>query len=399
MLLFAAALVLLFAQKIWAEPDFDPEVIWETPIPMYFNILKFSPDDKFFYTRNDGGIHKFNSENGEYMGIYVEGWFNDFAFVEEYNWLICASLVGLQIRDMQTGEIIHKIGTTPIGRLDVSPDHSKIVFRLEGNMYIYSLTGFQEIAVAKSINVIDNKFINENEIVVVTQDANNYDFHIYSIPQNKYIRKLAVINSLIDGSFDFMQISPDSRNLITKNSSGLKFYDIETGDLFLHTSDRYFAGFSPNSKFYAISDKSKSTLYNFENHKIVFGINNDNYVLYRFLNKDNKHFLGVGNESSFKMLRFDFDSLATGVEIKEDIPVIYPNPTMDYVIIPNDGNNILKITISDYTGRDFPAIYTMETGEKTNSIRLNLTIIPSGTYFCNITGQNFSKTLKIMLEK
>jgi hypothetical protein len=53
MFLFVAALVLLFVQKMWAQLDFDPEVIWESTTPVGFSDLKFSPDDKFFYVRND----------------------------------------------------------------------------------------------------------------------------------------------------------------------------------------------------------------------------------------------------------------------------------------------------------------------------------------------------------
>jgi WD40 repeat protein len=406
-----AALVLLFAQKMWAQLDFDPEVIWESKSPVTFNILKFSPDDRYFYTRNDEGIHKFNSENGEYMGLYVEGYFNDFAFVEENNWLVCASLVGLEIRDINTGAIL-KVLSQDTGTLhfDISQDNKSLVFTqgsklVDGNyiplnMYVYSLPDLQEIAVAKGVLTIDNKFINKNEIAVAIRDADNYEFHVFSIPQNKYIRKLTEINIPQYGMLNLMSMSPDYKNLITVNSTSVNFYNIETGELVnkIASSQAYYIGFNPTGRIYSFSDFNRNSLCNFENHREIFMIKNDIFSLLVFLNLDNTKILS-NKFGKLKMLRFDFDSLATGVEIKEDIPVIYPNPTMGYVMIPNDGNNILKITISDYTGRDFPAIYTMETGEKTNSIRLNLTIIPSGTYFCNITGQNLSKTLKIILEK
>jgi WD40 repeat protein len=342
------------------------------------------------------------------MGLYVEGYFNDFAFVEEYNWLICASLVGLQIRDMQTGGIIKVLSQdTAIQHFDISQDNRRLVFTqgiklVDGdliplNMYVYSLPDFQEISELKGTDGILQTHFTENaqEVVLVSYYGDkNYPVQIYSIPEKKYTKNITVLKEF----FQYMQMSPDWKNIITVSTSNVNFFDIETGELKkkITSGHAFNVDFNPTGKFYVVCVYNQTTFFNYDNYEAIMQINFDEYGSAKFLNNNNKQLLVFNKLRKLKMLHFDFDSLATGVEIKEDIPVIYPNPTMGYVMIPNDGNNILKITISDYTGRDFPAIYTMETGEKTNSIRLNVTMIPNGTYLVTIQDGKFPKSYKLI---
>ena len=78
------------------------------------------------------------------------------------------------------------------------------------------------------------------------------------------------------------------------------------------------------------------------------------------------------------MLRYDFDSLATGVEIKANIPVIYPNPTSGFVNIPLNCINSSKYEIFNTSGRLVNSIEI--TGATNNLLKIDFTIYPAGVY-------------------
>jgi WD40 repeat protein len=265
-------------------------------------------------------------------------------------------------------------------------------------MWVYSLPDLEEICRFQHNG--SPRFLNNSQIAMTRSDVNmggdNWAIDVYSIEEEKIIKTLPIPHPANIG--DNMFVSPDYKNLITVNSTSVNFFDIETGELKkkITSGHAFNVDFNPTGKFYVVCVYNQTTFFNYDNYEAIMQINFDEYGSAKFLNNNNKQLLVFNKLRKLKMLHFDFDSLATGVEIKEDIPVIYPNPTMGYVMIPNDGNNILKITISDYTGRDFPAIYTMETGEKTNSIRLNVTMIPNGTYLVTIQGGKYPKSYKLI---
>jgi hypothetical protein len=154
--------------------------------------------------------------------------------------------------------------------------------------------------------------------------------------------------------------------------------------------------FNPSGKYYTICGPTQNVIYNYENYNEIFRLSNDKYRSLRFLNKGNKHFLGIGTGFLFKLLRFDFDSLSTGVEIKEVMPLIYPNPSNEFANIPTNSEIVTKVTLTDNSGRDFPAIYSIETSYNSDSIRLNLTKIPHGTYFITLQTSNSQRTYKLI---
>ena len=391
----AAALVMLIVQFTIAQTDFEPEVIWESKSPVTFNILKFSPDDRYFYTRNDQGIHKFNSENGEYMGMYVEGYFNEFAFVEEYNWLVCASMVGLEIRDINTGAIL-KVLSQDTGTLhfDISQDNKRIVFTqgselVDGNyiplnMYVYSLPDYQEISKLEGTGgILQTKFTETAEEVVLVSyyGDKNYPVQIYSIPEKRYTKNIAVLNEF----FQFMQISPDWKQVITVSTSSVNFYDIETGELkhTLPTFQPYLFQYNKTGDYYIICYRDPNP------NKIIFSKHFNEIARFgdeelrkiHFLNLNNNRILGTGVGNGmvvFKMLHFDFDSLATGVEIKANISVIYPNPTSGFVNIPLNCINSSKYEIFNTSGRLVNSIEI--TGATNNLLKIDFTIYSAGVY-------------------
>ncbi|MDT3741252.1 MAG: T9SS type A sorting domain-containing protein [Candidatus Kapabacteria bacterium] len=405
LLLTMAVLIFLLCAGANAQPTIDPEVIWESTTPVTFNDLKFSTDDKYFYIRNedvgsqDVGIHKFNSENGEYMGMFIPGLINDFGIIQEYGWMFCTRAEGLSIYDMNTGAFIRNIGESwPGGWFDVSPDKSKIVFRQQGSMWVYSLPNLEEICRYQHNG--SPRFINNSQIAMTRSDVNlggdNWAIDVYSIEEQKIIKTLPIPHPATVG--DKIYVSPDYKNLITTNSLSVNFYDIETGELKkkMTSGQAFNVDFNPTGKFYVLCVYNQTTFYNYGNYEAIMQINFDEYGSAKFLNNKNKQILVFNKLRKLKMLHFDFDSLATGVITKEDIPIIYPNPTSDYVNIPIESIYISKVTITDYFGRNFPAVYLMETGKKSDSIRLNLTGLPKGTYFISIQNKNSQKTYKLI---
>ena len=386
MFLTLAALVLLFVQSAFAQSDFAPEVIWESKSPVTFISLKFSSDDRYFYANNvnplgpDNGIHKFDGENGQYMGMFISGLIDDFGIIPEYGWMVCTRKEGLSIYDMNTGVFIRNIGDSwPGGWFDVSPDKSKIVFRQQGSMWVYSLPDLEEIC--RFPHNGSPRFLNNSQIAMTRSDVNmggdNWAIDVYSVEEQKIIKTLPIPHPANSG--DKMYVSPDYKNLITTNSSSVNFYDIETGELRNNISDvgPYYFGFNPTSKFYAVSDFNRNSFYNYENHTEVFRVKNDIFSLMVFLNLDNKKILS-NKFGNLKMLRYDFDSLATGVEIKANIPVIYPNPTSGFVNIPLNCINSSKYEIFNTSGRLVNSIEI--TGATNNLLKIDFTIYPAGVY-------------------
>jgi len=78
-----------------------------------------------------------------------------------------------------------------------------------------------------------------------------------------------------------------------------------------------------------------------------------------------------------------------------------PNPTNGISQInfnlPKSG--LTRVTISDMLSNEISILYDgfLEQGE--HNFQWIANNVPSGTYYCNIVGQNFSKTLKIMVQK
>ncbi len=115
-----------------------------------------------------------------------------------------------------------------------------------------------------------------------------------------------------------------------------------------------------------------------------------------------KNYCVVANASSGIFL-FDYLKVITGIGLTETNvkDLIKPNPTNNIseinFFLPFSGKTF--ISINDANAKEIEILYNgfLEHGQ--HKLQWIPKGVPSGIYFCNITAKNFSKTLKIILEK
>jgi len=405
-----AALVVVLICNVYvgrAQTEIDPEAIWNINSPVGFDFQKFSPDDKFFFVRNDGGIYKFNAENGEYMGLFISGLIIDFVMIEEYGWMICALEKDISIFDLNTGSFIRKIGDAwPGNWMDVSPDKTKFAFRQLENILVYSLPNFEEICRINHPDTGAPRFVGNDRIVVThgyyMYDEGNYPFYaidLYSADDGKFIKTLASPHP--GGVGNIIYVSPDQKYIISTGSSRVNFYDVETGDLVKNIpfSQPYLFDFSPNNDFFIICNSSKISIYNANNREEILKLAPSKYRFAQFLNNDNHHLL-AGKFNNIKMLYFDFDSLLTDVKKEENFACnIYPNPATDFFTFNSPSikrwqggvlelNENFSVEIYDVMGMKIHSTNLSPALSEGEGVRIDVSNLAPGVYFVKISGSN-----------
>ena len=80
-------------------------------------------------------------------------------------------------------------------------------------------------------------------------------------------------------------------------------------------------------------------------------------------------------------------------EIEEDALSIYPVPANDYIVVEGYTGSIEDLTLLDLLGKDLRDVVGIEEGQVSNSVSIDLTLLPDGVYFVK-TGNGVHKITK-----
>jgi hypothetical protein len=115
-------------------------------------------------------------------------------------------------------------------------------------------------------------------------------------------------------------------------------------------------------------------------------------------NKATKYFSGFADVA---LLSLNFDLTSIENKIPESNGILYPNPAnMNISVKMTEQLPIeLKTILYDSNGKIVKEFIQEELNLEGNISNYNVSDIPSGTYFLRITGENFSKTYKVIINR
>ncbi len=417
--LLLCSTVVLFAQ----EPK-DSDTVWVKEIGSEVQQVKFSPDGNYIYAAVVGRQPmKLSTATGEIL--------------MEYEGLMLGG-----------GNIRSNMALSPDGRLLYAGNegNTMYIWDTETGVIIDSLqTNYEEKEKPyyKSVTVSD-KYIaalvaylylnNHGELTYTTAT------HIWEVNTREKVKVLSSYGS------HTIKFSPDGRYLAQIRSTDPILINSETWDLYStdftgHTDYIQDIAFSPDGSLLASCGwNNEIKIWNIEKKQIQLEIQSDNYYCKQILFIDNNNNIAGGSDfttggieiwkqgelspsKKYKIGLYDMDfyseknliSVASGksmtlIDISKPLSVpldiknsdtTSPNPTNGIsqinFILPKSG--LTRVSISDMLSNELSILYNgfLEQGE--HNFQWIANNVPNGTYFCNIIGQDFSKTLKIMVIK
>ena len=155
-------------------------------------------------------------------------------------------------------------------------------------------------------------------------------------------------------------------------------------------------------------ERSVNDASNFTTVGFVDGKGNSTEISYYSFN-DNPQISGA-NQVYYRLKQIDFDGTSTYsniVNVSYDVPAEfvlnqnYPNPfnpatTISY-FVPKEG--FVSLKVYDFLGREVKTLVNEMKSTGSYELSFDATNLPSGTYFCIMSADGFSKTTKMVLLK
>ncbi|MFA5511698.1 MAG: T9SS type A sorting domain-containing protein [Candidatus Kapaibacterium sp.] len=427
-LLLTMTLMILMSTLCIAESD----TVWSKSIGSEVKAVKFSPDGQFIYAAAIGRKPmKLSTETGEILREYEEFKFEGNVFFmamdvsSDGKWLICGAYGNeIHIFDTETGLIVKTLkadyednSVYKFTNVAISRDKRNIIgiyaFE-EGHEVTKNGIVIWDAISGELIKTIESRWV----MKVAVSPTNNYfcvsyfwselddkqsAIELYDLNTFEKIQDLGYHNKRI---YD-IAFSPDGSLLASGGWDGvIKIWDVEKKELMKEFGDN----FEVNSVGFIGNDKVVGGCGYFDMRNMkIWDINSDKFLGQLKINfpldldiSEVKHYCVVANNVA-GILLFDYKKIISGISESKvsDVNTILPNPSNDVskiqFMLPISGK--YKISISDINSKVLEVLHEgfLEQGE--HKFQWIPNGVPSGVYYCTITGQNFSKTLKIILEK
>lgn len=366
-------------------------------IPNISGVIKFSDDKQFVYTY---GWEKVKWPTGEVIGKYPVSFTTnsiDFKINEkagkfigtvygapQYPWLWEK---GVWILNINTFQLIDTLG-------------------FEKNYYYrVQITDDGKYFITNSLYIPDYTHPEYNQYIQKIWDLNNLDTVPNDSPINKINNQLSTIKTSPDGNwlcsvggslvtvFDNNTFEKKYEWRVAPDSSGsLSAIDISADSRYLVTSG--YSGLSINSK-----DLANVRIWDLTNGQLAYKYNNGSEGIdqgfLRFNNSGNS-LIGYGPGAIII-----YNNMLTSVPDNPNPsePVIYPNPTTGEVILKSSyfQQGLLKIELYDLNGNLlkilFDGVYVQD------DLRFDISFVSSGIYILKTNQNNTVKTFKVIKGK
>ena len=427
-LLLTMTLIILMSALSIAESD----TVWSKEIGSEVKTVKFSPDGQFIYAAAIGRKPmKLSTETGEilreYEGFVFEGnvFFLAMDISSDGKWLVCGAYGNnMYIFDTETGLIVktlktdyQEIQSNKFNTVTITPDKHYIVAT---NMFAISpQETMNGIVIWDAISGELIKVINSKDAMKVEASPDNIHLAVSYYDESPTEIKIYQIGSWVsDGSLccqssliQDISYSPDGSLLASCSYGGeIKIWDLIQNKI-------YFEMLTPhgennlNGNVFSVNFYDNTMLISggsdFNINEIRIWKLGDSIPVKRIqitypINIDNSYqnkLLTIADYQSVTLL--DLTNITNISEISNNDIKASPNPSKNLVNIifnlPQSGKT--QVEILDLNSNQISLLYAgfMDAGNQ--NLNWFSKGIPSGTYFCRITGKNFSKTLKIILEK
>jgi len=403
----------------------ESDTVWVKKIGSEVKAVKFSPDGQFIYAAAyNHKPMKIETNTGNVIKEF-DGFIFNYKELTKYSMdlsadgrQLYAGGIGscLYIWDTESGILLDSV-CTDYAKKDVFPYFKSISVNGE---YLAALVADGDTGYG-IIHIWNRKTKEELKVFQVDR-SNRIEFD----PTGRFLAVYKLLGGseltgtvLIETSnwstyFDFVghtstvrdiSFSPDGSLLASCGWDGIiKIWDVEQKNMVSEIKDEFYGysvGFIDNNKiiygggffdqkFMKIFDIQSNILGKLKiDHPVDMNINNS------------KHFCVVAN--SDYILLFDYLKVITGIGLTETNvkELIKPNPTNNIseinFFLPFSGKTF--ISINDANSSVIEILFNGFLDQGQQKFQWIPKGVPSGIYFCNITAKNFSKTLKIILEK
>lgn len=413
----------------------ESDTVWSKEIGSEVKAVKFSPDGQFIYAAAIGRKPmKLSTETGdilqEYEGFKFEGnvFFMAMDVSSDGKWLICGAYGNkMHIFDTETGLIVKTLKTDYGDNSIYKFTNVAITWDKRYIIAIYTFEEANEVTMNGIViwDAISGELIKTIEsrwaMKVAVSPMNNYfcvsyfwselddkqsAVELYDLITFEKIKDLGYHDKRI---YD-IAFSPDGSLLASGGWDGvIKIWDVNQKKLVKEIKNAH--GFGDIAGYiYSLAFINNSLLVSggtdhFKNNILFWNWQTElklgDYLITRpnCLNIFNNKLVVA---DYFKVTLLDFDELVSVQLDKSDGKLSnIPNPfhlkTEIQFVLPNSG--IFKISILDTNSNEIEILHKgfLEQGE--HKFQWLPKGVSSGVYYCIITGQNFSKTLKIILEK
>ncbi len=424
-LVLSLIMVIFGAITLFAQEPKDSDTVWVKEIGSDVKTVRFSPDGNYIYAAALGRKPmKLSTATGEilmeYEGFFYEATehFSALDISSDGKWLIGGEYGNnMYIIDTETGVILKTLKTN---YQDVQSNKFNTVTITPDKRYVIATNRFR----SDPITLMNSIIVWDTESGELIKNIESQDFmKVKASPDNRHIAVSRYVTSPIE--------------ILIYNTQDWKL----EGSLCCHTESIQDIAFSPDGSLLASCGwGNEIKIWNIEKKQIQLEIQSDNYYCKQILFIDNNNYISGGSDfttggieiwkqgelspsKKYKIGLYDMDfyseknliSVASGksmtlIDISKPLSVpldiknsdtTSPNPTNGIsqinFILPKSG--LTRVSISDMLSNELSILYNgfLEQGE--HNFQWIANNVPNGTYFCNIIGQDFSKTLKIMVIK
>jgi len=420
-------LVLLFTISIaLAQPQPESDTLWAKHwFPFEFKKVIFSPDDSKIYASGDNSVKIIDALNGDSIGT-IDGKGSVIDFSRDGRYIYTDKLLKL---DAQTHEIVNQFQDDSIKidlaiSMTISVDKYIILHYTEKILippFVSSNIAILDAVTLKLIKIIRGGGWFDL-ILAASQDGKYFGlaYSTYSNSEKKYYyhvtlwstetwATIARLMNRVEVKVNNIAYSPDGTMLAAACSDNTaKIFDLSTYNIkqnLIHNGSAYNLSFTPDSKYLLTT----GTLGIDNRYLKVWEIGKDNNIY-----KYNVWAVSLDISANSKNIAF-CASFGVGVlngkwnptgliEQKEETnpeSIVYPNPVTGIAKIkykiPVIGN--LNISIYSETGVKISTLFDGISASADGEIEWNTNGNPQGIYYCKITTDTFSETIKIILER
>jgi prepilin-type processing-associated H-X9-DG protein len=205
--------------------------------------VTFSPDGNLIATASGNDtdttaeLKLWNASNGELQRTMGESYGRLTVFSPDSNSIAIQGKKGLELRDVQTGELLRTIEEVENSSHDwsFSPDGKVLAVGINGRngslIAIYDVATGERIQIFQpSREISDFAFSSDGKYIVC--GGGNRGIEVWDVKTAKvHTHAQPASSTYSGGSTQLITILPDSQTVLTNSGDGIQFWDMETGEL------------------------------------------------------------------------------------------------------------------------------------------------------------------------